>query len=64
MNPADVPLPPDDPLQSLVHRLETHETNQTQVMRFLQDLASRFEQLQTSLETPNLQPQEQSVASG
>ena len=62
MNPADMPLPADDPLQCIVRRLETHEANQDQVMRFLQDLASRFDQLQTSLGTPNPQPQVQPAA--
>lgn len=62
MDPADVPLPADDPLQGLVRRLETQESHQTQVMRFLQDLASRFEQVQASLGPPVQQPQPLSAA--
>ena len=62
MNPADVSLPADDPLQSIVCRLAMHKANQTQVMRFLQDLTSRFGQLQTSLGTLNPQPQVQPLA--
>lgn len=57
-----MPLPADDQLQTIVRRLETQESNQTQVMRFLQDLASRFEQLQASLGPPVHQPQPQPAA--
>lgn len=57
-----MPLPADDPLQGLVHRLETQESHQTQVMRFVQDSVSRFEQVQASLGSLVRQPQPLSAA--
>ncbi|PIO10375.1 hypothetical protein AB205_0173890, partial [Aquarana catesbeiana] len=53
-DPNGVHLSPS--LKGIVRRLETQESNQTQVMRFLKNLASRFKQLQASLGNPNLQP--------